>query len=156
MLPNHIIVRTSWLYGVYGNNFVKTILKLATEKTALRVVADQFGSPTSAADLAEAILTIAEKIRANEQLGWGTYHYCCEGITTWHGLAEKIIELAAPYAALQARQVEAITTEEWPTPAKRPPYSALNCSRLKSQFEIVPEPWQQSLKRTIDRIYLES
>ena len=156
VLPNHIIVRTSWLYGVYGNNFVKTILKLATEKTALRVVADQFGSPTSAADLAEAILTIAEKIMANEQLGWGTYHYCCKGITTWHGLAEKIIELAAPYAALQARQVEAITTEEWPTPAKRPPYSALNCSRLERQFGITPKPWQQSLKRTIDRIYLKS
>ena len=153
ILPNHIIVRTSWLYGVYGNNFVKTILKLATEKIALQVVADQFGSPTSAADLAKAVLTIAEKIGANEKFDWGTYHYCCKGITTWHGLAEKIIELAAPYAALRARQVEAITTAEWPTPAKRPPYSVLDCTRLKSQFGIEPEPWQQSLKHTIDRIF---
>jgi dTDP-4-dehydrorhamnose reductase len=156
VLSNHIIIRTSWLYGVYGNNFVKTILKLATEKTALRVVADQFGSPTSAAGLAEAILTIAKKISANEKFDWGTYHYCCKGITSWYGLAEKIIELAAPYAVLQARQVEAITTEEWPTPAKRPPYSALNCSRLESQFGIAPESWQQSLKHTIDRIFSES
>jgi dTDP-4-dehydrorhamnose reductase len=153
ILPNHIIVRTSWLYGVYGNNFVKTILKLATEKTTLRVVADQFGSPTSAADLANAVLTIARKISANEKFDWGTYHYCCKGITTWHALAEKIIELATPYAALKTRQVEAITTAEWPTPAKRPPYSVLDCSRLKSQFGIEPEAWQQSLKHTIDRIF---
>lgn len=155
ILPNHIIVRTAWLYGVYGNNFVKTIIKLAAEKTALRVVADQFGSPTSAADLAKAILTITRKISANEKFDWGTYHYCCKGITTWHGLAEKIIELAAPYTTLQTRQVEAITTPEWPTPAKRPPYSVLNCTRLKSQFGIEPEAWQQSLKHTIDRIFTE-
>ena len=156
ILPNHIIVRTAWLYGVYGNNFVKTILKLAAEKTALRVVADQFGSPTSAEDLANALLTIIRKINANEKFDWGTYHYCCRGITTWHGLAEKIIELAAPHAALKSRQVEAITTAEWPTPAKRPPYSALNCTRINSQFGIEPEPWQQSLKRAIDRIFSEN
>ena len=156
ILPNHIIVRTSWLYAVYGNNFVKNILKLATEKTTLRVVADQFGSPTSAADLANAVLTIARKISASEKNYWGTYHYCCKGITTWHALAEKIIELAMPYAALRARHVEAITTAEWPTPAKRPPYSVLDCSRLKSRFGIEPEAWQQSLKHTIDRIFAES
>ncbi len=153
ILPNHIIVRTSWLYGVYGHNFVKTILKLAAEKTGLRVVNDQFGSPTSAADLAKALLTISRKIGAKEKFDWGTYHYCGKGITTWHGLAEKIIELAAPYVALKARQVTAITTAEWPTPTKRPPYSVLDCTRLKSQFGIKPEPWQQSLKRTIARIF---
>ena len=155
ILPNHIIVRTAWLYGVYGNNFVKTILKLAAEKPTLQVVADQFGSPTSAEGLAEALLTISNKINANDKIDWGTYHYCCKGITTWHGLAERIIELAAPYAALQTRQVEAITTAEWPTPAKRPPYSALNCTRIKSRFGIDPEPWPQSLKHTIDRIFSE-
>ena len=156
VLPNHIIVRTAWLYGVYGNNFVKTILKLASEKTALRVVADQFGSPTNAADLAEAVLTIARKISAKKKIDWGTYHYCCRGITSWHGLAEKILELAAPHTTLRARKVEAITTPEWPTPAKRPPYSVLNCSRLTSQFGIEPRPWQKSLKHTIERIFTES
>jgi dTDP-4-dehydrorhamnose reductase len=156
VLPNHIIVRTSWLYGVYGHNFVKTILKLATAKTTLRVVADQFGSPTSAADLAKAVLLIARKISANEKFDWGTYHYCCKGITTWHSLAEKIIELATPYTALKTRQLEAITTAEWPTPAKRPPYSALDCSRIKNQFGIESEPWQKSLKHTIDRIFSET
>jgi dTDP-4-dehydrorhamnose reductase len=156
ILADHLIIRTSWLYGVYGNNFVKTILKLAAAKASLQVVADQFGSPTSAADLAKAILAITGKISANEKFDWGTYHYCCKGITTWHGLAKKIIDLASPHAALQARQVEAITTAEWPTPAKRPPYSVLDCSRIKSQFGIEPEPWQQSLKHTIDRIFAGS
>ena len=153
ILPNHIIVRTAWLYGVYGNNFVKTILKLAAEKTTLRVVADQFGSPTSAEALASALLTIIRKIKTNKKMDWGTYHYCCKGITSWHGLAERIIELAASHTALKSRQVEAITTAEWPTPAKRPPYSALNCTRINSQFGIEPIPWQQSLKQTIDRIF---
>ena len=156
ILPNHIIVRTAWLYGAHGNNFVKTVLKLAAEKTTLRVVADQFGSPTSAEDLAKALLAITRKINANEKVDWGTYHYCSKGITTWHDLAEKIIQLAAPHAALKNRQVEAITTDQWPTPAKRPPYSALDCTRIKKRFGIEPEPWQQSLKRTIDRIFSES
>ena len=154
VLTRHIIVRTSWLYGVHRPNFVKTILKLATEKTVLRVVADQFGSPTSAADLAQAVLTIAKKISANEKFDWGTYHFCGKGITTWHGMAEKIIELAAAHTDLTARQVEAITTAQWPTPAKRPLYSVLDCTRLTNQFGIEPQPWQQSLQKTIERIFV--
>jgi dTDP-4-dehydrorhamnose reductase len=155
-LKDHIIVRTSWLYGVYRNNFVKTILKLGHERTDLRVVADQFGSPTSAADLAEALLTIVKKIGAAEQFDWGTYHYCGKGITTWHGLAEKIIQLAESFGTLQIKQVTPITTAEWPTPTKRPPYSVLDCSHLKSQFGIALKPWQESLKHTIDRILSEN
>ena len=152
-LPEHVILRTSWLYGVYGQNFVKTILRLAAEKTEMQVVADQFGSPTSAADLAKAVLIIAGKIAMAGKIPWGTYHYCGKGITTWHGLAEKIIELAAPYSELKVRQVAPITTAQWPTPVKRPPYSALDCTRLESQFGIVRERWQRSLKQTIERIF---
>lgn len=153
VLPNHIIVRTSWLYGVYGHNFVKTILKLASEKTTLKVVADQFGSPTSATDLAETILIITRKIATPNRHLWGTYHYCGAGITSWHGMAEKIIELAAVYTKLRTRQVQAISTADWPTAAPRPPYSALDCTRIKKQFGIDPSPWQQSLKQTIERIF---
>lgn len=153
VLPHHIIVRTSWLYGVYGHNFVKTILRLAFEKKTLKVVADQFGSPTSAAELAETILIITRQIAKPHTHLWGTYHYCGAGITSWHGLAEKIIELAAPYTKLRTCQVRAIATDAWPTAAPRPPYSALNCTRLKHQFGIDPLPWQQSLKETIERIF---
>ena len=153
ILKSHIIIRTSWLYGVHGNNFVKTMLKLGAEKSRISVVADQFGSPTCAADLAEAVLSIAEKIIANEKANWGTYHYCGQGITTWHSLAEKVFQLATPYIALRTKQIEAITTAEWPTPVKRPPYSVLDCTLLKNKFGIDPKPWQKSLAQTIDRIF---
>jgi dTDP-4-dehydrorhamnose reductase len=155
-LKHHIILRTSWLYSVYGHNFVKTILNLGTEKKVIPVVADQFGSPTSAADLAEAVLTIAAKIGINADLDWGTYHYCGDGVTSWHGFAKEVLQLASPYVPLQTKHVEAITTAEYPTPVKRPPYSALDCSRIKKVFGIDPKPWQQSLKRTIDRIFSEN
>ena len=155
-LKNHIIVRTSWLYSVYGNNFVKTILKLIQERPNLQVVSDQFGSPTSASDLAETLMIIVSKIATGGNVDWGTYHYCGKGITTWHGLAEKIIQLAQSYGTLPIKQLTPITTAEWPTPAKRPPYSALDCSRLKSQFGIALKPWQESLKHTIDRLLSEN
>ena len=156
VLKNHIILRTSWLYSVYRHNFVKTILALGAEKKIIAVVADQFGSPTSAADLAETVLTIAAKISDADDLDWGTYHYCGNGITSWHGWAQEILQLASPFVHLQTEHVEAITTAEYPTPAKRPPYSALDCSRIKKFFRIEPKPWQQSLKRTIERIFSEN
>jgi dTDP-4-dehydrorhamnose reductase len=152
-LPQHIIVRTSWLYSVFGHNFVKTILKQAAEKKALAVVADQRGSPTCAADLAAATLSIAHQVGIADQLAWGTYHYCGAGVTTWHGLSEKIIEQAARHTPLPIRQLKAISTAEWPTRAPRPMYSALDCTRVNAQFGINPLPWQQSLEHTIDRIF---
>lgn len=155
-LKNHIILRTSWLYSVYRSNFVKTMLDLGTKKKVIPVVNDQFGSPTSAADLAETVLTIAAKIGDAADLDWGTYHYCGNGITSWHGLATEVLKLASSYVRLQTKRVDAITTAEYPTLAKRPPYSALDCSRIKKVFGIEPKPWQQSLKHTIDRIFSEN
>ena len=155
VLKNHIILRTSWLYSVYRHNFVKTMLGLGTQKKIVPVVADQFGSPTSAADLAAAVLTIAAKIGSAADPDWGTYHYCGNGVTSWHGFAKEVLQLASSYVPLQTKHVEAITTAEYPTPAKRPPYSSLDCSRIKKVFGIDPKPWQESLKRTIDRIFSE-
>lgn len=152
-LKNHIILRTSWLYSVYRRNFVKTMLDLGTEKKVISVVADQFGSPTSAADLAETVLTIAARIGDAANLDWGTYHYCGSGITSWHGFAKEVMQLASLYVHLQTKRIKAIATAEYPTPAKRPPYSALDCSRIKKVFGIDPKPWQDSLRRTIERIF---
>jgi dTDP-4-dehydrorhamnose reductase len=152
-LKEHIIIRTSWLYSVYRHNFVKTMLKLGAEKNVIRVVSDQFGSPTSAADLAEAVLTISAKIHEGIIIDWGIYHYCSAGITTWHGFAENILDLAKPYGSIKVQRVEAISTAEFPTPAKRPVYSVLNCKRIKKHFGIEPKAWQASLQTTIDRIY---
>jgi len=90
-LKEHIILRTSWLYGVHGQNFVKTMLKLAGAKKKIRVVSDQYGSPTSAADLAQTILTIADLLHQRPAVDWGTYHYCGRGIISWYEFAKTIV-----------------------------------------------------------------
>ncbi len=155
-IAEHLIIRTSWLYGVFGNNFVKTMLRLGAEKEVIRVVADQHGCPTGAADLAEALLTIAVRIWDSNGFPWGTYHYAGRGITTWHCFTEKIFELARPYQRIRAERVEAVGTSDYPTPAKRPAFSALDCGKIQNTFGIIPRPWQESLKIVIDRIMLST
>ena len=154
IIEKHIILRTSWLYGVHGHNFVKTILKLGKEKEVIGVVSDQFGSPTSAVDLAETVLTIAPRILNNYEITtFGTYNYCGEGITSWHGFAEKIIEAAKQYSPVTTTQVKPLTTEDYPTKAKRPAFSALDCSLIRQKFGITPKAWQKSLEAVIGKIY---
>jgi len=148
-LTHHIIIRTAWLYGVHGNNFVKTMLRLGREREKLRVVADQYGCPTYAADLAGAVLAIAERKKRNQPVRWGTYHYCGRGVTTWHGLAEKTIELAKRYEPVTVTEIEAITTADYPTPAKRPAYSVLDCSLMEQHFGVTRPPWEESLERML-------
>ncbi len=153
ILERHIILRTSWLYGVHGHNFVKTILRLGKEKEVIGVVSDQFGSPTSAADLAETILMISSRIQDKKDIIYGTYHYCGEGITSWHGFAEKIIETAKQYSSVMTKLVKPLTTDEYPTKAKRPAFSALDCNLIRQKFGIIPKPWQKSLEAMIGEIY---
>lgn len=155
-LNEHIIIRTAWLYGFHGHNFVKTILRLAGEKSHIRVVNDQFGSPTSASDLADALLQVAARLKNRRNANWGTYHYCGQGITTWFEFAEKILALAKSCISMRTTRLEPITTAEWPTSAKRPAYSALDCSRIRADFGIHPKAWQLSLKTTLDRILTKS
>ncbi len=152
-LSKHLIVRTAWLYGAAGHNFVKTMLRLGREKAHLRVVADQQGSPTNAADLAAAIQTLACRIQENPDLPWGTYHYCGNGITSWHGFATAIFRLAGEHGfPLKVKTVEAILTRQYPTPAVRPAFSALDCHKIQMAFGIVPPDWQASLARALPRI----
>ncbi len=155
-LNEHIIIRTAWLYGIDGHNFVKTMLRLAGEKSHIRVVNDQFGSPTSASDLADALLQVAARLKNRPNANWGTYHYCGQGITTWFEFAETILALAKSRISMHTTRLEPITTAEWPTSAKRPAYSALDCSRIRADFGIHPKAWQLSLKTTLDRIFAKS
>ena len=152
LLSEHIILRTSWLYGVHGRNFVKTMLRLACEKEVVRVVADQHGCPTYAADLAETILIIATQLQEGRQITWGTYHYCGKGVTTWYGFAEAILNLAKEHIQLKVKRTEAITTAEFPTSAKRPANSALDCSLIESRFGCAPIPWNESLTRMLHKV----
>ncbi|MDP7355566.1 MAG: dTDP-4-dehydrorhamnose reductase [Desulfobacterales bacterium] len=151
-IKRHIIIRTSWLYGVCGHNFVKTMLGLGNENSRLKVVSDQFGSPTSAADLAETVLTIGRQIQNSIKIDWGTYHYCGLGTATWHLFAEKIFQIAKQYTPLRIETVEPIKTDEYPTPAERPMYSVLDCSRIEQRLGIRPKPWEESLHETIARM----
>src|SRR5579875_1948409 len=148
-----IILRTSWVYAASGKNFVLTMLNAARKTNRLRVVADQRGCPTLAADLADAILAIADRL-AEE--GWnaewgGIYHAAGSGETTWHGFAQAIFAEAARHG-LPRPEVEAITTQDWPTPARRPPDSRLDCTKLFRTFGLRLPPWEESLARTIDTI----
>ncbi len=149
-LKEHFILRTGWVYGVHGDNFVKTMLRLGREREAVQVVSDQYGCPTYAADLAETILKISARFLQGGQVQWGTYHYCGKGVTTWHGFAEEIFRLASEYASLKVKRIEPISTSEYPTPAQRPASSILDCSVLEKTFNIHPRPWAESLAHMLD------
>jgi dTDP-4-dehydrorhamnose reductase len=150
-LAEHVILRTAWVYSAHGHNFVKTMLRVAAERPVLRVVADQIGSPTSAADIAGAIAAIVQRLAAGDRR-WGTYHFAGSGAVTWHGFAEAIFEMAAPWRGAPP-QVEAITTAEYPTPARRPANSVLDCSRIGNAFGVVPRPWRDALAEVIRELY---
>jgi dTDP-4-dehydrorhamnose reductase len=148
-----IVVRTSWVYAHTGRNFVRTMLGAARKTRSLRVVADQKGCPTTAVDLAAALLAIVARVT---EKGWqdrfgGVVHAAGTGWTTWHGLAEAAFAEASRYGAPVA-DVAAIRTEDWPTPARRPADSRLECGRLHAVFGVALPPWQDGLRRTIDAL----
>ena len=152
-LAEHIILRTSWVYSERGGNFVKSMIRLGRERDVIRVVADQYGCPTYAADLADTILIIAVQIQDNREIAWGTYHYCGKGVASWHGLALETLSLAKQYTSLKVKTIEAIGTADYPTPAKRPLNSVLDCSLMEKTFDIHQKPWQQSLAQMIEKMF---
>jgi dTDP-4-dehydrorhamnose reductase len=143
--PRHVILRTSWVYSEFGHNFLKTILRLAATRDELRIVADQRGCPTSTLDLAEAVLSIAPRLIAGEDV-WGTYHFAGSGVTTWHGFASRIVAAQTPFTGRSPR-VTPITTAEYPLPAPRPANSELDCSLFARIFGIRARPWTEETDR---------
>ena len=146
-VARHMILRTAWVFGAYGANFVKTMLRLAAERPVLRVVADQRGCPTAAADIAAALMVIAGHIEKGEAK-WGTYHFVGAGAASWHSFAQAIFDQAAPQLAA-CPQVEPITTEQYPTPARRPMNSVLDCRKIEEVFGISSPPWRTALATVI-------
>lgn len=142
VFSKYYIIRTSWVYSQFGNNFMKTMLRLASERTALSVVNDQIGTPTNAVDLAEALVQII--LSANNQPtndNYGIYNFSNEGECSWYDFAKKIFEINNISIDLSA-----IPTEQFPTPAKRPKYSVLDKSKIKTTFGITIKTWEESLK----------
>lgn len=150
--PEHVILRTSWVYSAYGNNFVKTMLRFGKEREEMRVVADQHGSPTAAADLAAAIVHIAGTIEKTGAAAWGTYHLTGSGYTTWHEFAEHIFRRLEERTGKRPR-LTAIGTADYPTPARRPANSRLDCSRAKERLGVSCPPWRESVDRVIDELF---
>ena len=145
-----IVIRTSWLYSAYGNNFVKTMLKLGHDRDELGVIFDQVGTPTNASDLAKTCLDIlsdksSENISANGKI----YHYSNEGVASWYDFATAIMELGS----LDCK-VRPIETKDYPTPAKRPHYSVLNKTKIKTDFNIEIPYWRDSLDKCIEKLKL--
>lgn len=146
--PDSLVIRTSWLYSTFGNNFVKTMLLLAGERDKLNVVFDQVGTPTNAADLAEAILSIIQISAKNkEKFVPGIYHYSNEGVASWYDFAKTIFEIAGVKC-----EVSPVLSDQFPTHAKRPNYSVLNKWKIKNTFGLVIPYWKESLKVCIQKI----
>lgn len=144
----HIILRTAWVFGEHGNNFVKTMIRLGSSRDTLGVVADQEGGPTYAGDIAKALIAIAQQYMNKETVAWGTYHYAGLPHISWFGFAKHIfaeVEQTNLYKKA-IPQLEAITTADYPTPAKRPANSKLNCSKIEQTFGITASDWQLALK----------
>ena len=151
-LDRHVILRTSWVFSAHGHNFVKTMLRLSGERDELRVVADQHGNPTAAADIARAALRIAQRAVAEPDAAWGTFHFAGTPATTWHGFAEAVVAEARRHGEVRAERVEPIPTSDYPTPARRPADARLDGTRLARVWGIEPPPWQPALARVVAEV----
>ncbi len=148
--PSHWIIRTSWLYSIYGNNFVKTMLRFGAERSQLNVVADQIGTPTWAADLAEAIVSMIERYEKGV-LYASTYHYSNEGVASWYDFAEAVMELAQLPC-----KVVALESAQYPQIAPRPHYSVLSKSAIKQEWKLEIPHWRVSLTAMLEKLQQEA
>ncbi len=140
-----IIIRTSWLYSSYGNNFVKTMIRLGKDRENLGVIFDQVGTPTYAGDLADAIIIITEKLKVGTK---EIYNYSNEGVASWYDFAKEIMEQKNINC-----DVKPIETKDYPTPAKRPFYSVLNKAKIKKDFEIKITHWKEGLQKCLKKLF---
>lgn len=148
----HVILRTSWVYASHGQNFVRTMLRLAAEHQDISVVADQIGTPTSAVAIAATLVQIAQRVTTkgdDPQSAWGTYHFTAGGETSWHGFAEHIF-CSLERRGLKRPRLKAIPTADYPTPASRPANSRLDCSLIERTFGIHRNPWGEDVDRALD------
>lgn len=154
--PNALIFRTAWVYSPFGKNFCKTMLMLAANRDELGVVADQVGNPTYAPDIADALITVAQAMASGANIGEvaGIYHLAGSGDTSWHGFASEIFKLGGAEGH-PVPKANAITTADFPTPAKRPANSRLNCDKLETTFGVRLPKWQESTANCVKRLFAE-
>ncbi|RMI01083.1 dTDP-4-dehydrorhamnose reductase [Stutzerimonas nitrititolerans] len=145
-LEQHLILRTSWVFGAHGHNFVKTMLRLARQRDALSVVNDQVGCPTYAGSIAEVLLALAARHARREELAWGLYHFGGQPACSWYDFAVEIFRQAEAGGLLSRRpQVTPICSAQYPTPARRPAWSVLDCRRFEGTFGLAAPDWHRDL-----------
>ncbi len=149
--PRHVILRTAWVVSPHRTNFLKTMLRLAGERAEVQVVADQIGSPTSARDLAAALRQVALTHLAQDGAPTGTYHFANAGSTSWHGLAEAVMAASRARGG-PAALVTPIGTDAWPTRARRPANSRLDCVAIARDFGIAPRPWEPGIAEIVGEL----
>ncbi|WP_412495085.1 dTDP-4-dehydrorhamnose reductase [Shewanella algae] len=144
--PEHLILRTAWVFGEHGNNFVKTMLRLAESRDELSIVGDQFGGPTYAGDIADALISMVQHLEQGKQAKWGVYHFSGVPYASWFDFANAIFQAAEQQNVLTKQpKLSAIPSSAYPTPAKRPANSRLDCSKIENQFGIKPSDWNAAL-----------
>jgi dTDP-4-dehydrorhamnose reductase len=152
--PRSVVMRTAWVLSPHRANFLKTMLRLATDRPALRVVEDQEGCPTSARDIAEALKTITLRLIDDPDAPTGVYHFVNAGSTTWAGLAREIMALSAARGGPSAT-VEGITTADYPTPARRPSNSRLDTFKITRDYGVTPRPWKDAVAEIVAELIPE-
>lgn len=153
--PRSVVLRTAWVLSPHRSNFLKTMLRLAADRPALRVVDDQTGCPTSAKDIAETLAAITLKMIADPAAPTGVYHFVNAGATSWAGLARELFVLSAAQGGLSA-EVEGIATADYPTPARRPANSRLNTSKITRDYGITPRPWKDAVADIVAELHEET
>lgn len=153
--PRSVVLRTAWVLSVHRANFLKTMLRLAADRPALRVVDDQTGSPTSARDIAQALADITLKMIADPDAPTGVYHFVNAGSTTWAGLAREVFAQSATHGGPSA-EVEGITTADYPTPARRPTNSRLSTFKITRDYGITPRPWKDAVAEIVAELHQET
>ncbi|WP_345841720.1 dTDP-4-dehydrorhamnose reductase [Shewanella algae] len=144
--PEHLILRTAWVFGEHGNNFVKTMLRLAESRDELSIVGDQFGGPTYAGDIADALISMVQYLEQGKQAKWGVYHFSGMPYASWFDFANAIFQETEQQNVLTKQpKLSAIPSSAYPTPAKRPANSRLDCSKIENQFGIKPSDWNAAL-----------
>ncbi len=152
-MDQYLILRTSWVYGAHGHNFVKTMLRLGAQRDSLSVVADQFGCPTQAGSIADVLLQLTQRFERDGALAWGLYHYTGRSPCTWFDFAVEVFRQAEAKGMLPKQpQMSPITTAQYPTPARRPAWSVLDCSKFETTFGIETLDWHDDLSVVLDAL----
>lgn len=145
--PQHIILRTSWVFGMHGNNFVKTILRLGQERDALSIVSDQVGGPTSARSIAQVLWQITRQYQSSNSCTWGTYHFSGGPACSWYEFADEIFKQASELKLIKrSPALSPINSSDYPTPAQRPAYSVLDNTKINQQLNMTQSNWKTELK----------